>query len=99
MNYSFNIPAILAIVFFTLPLVFKIWRQQVIRLSDLTKCTLAAMALPNLFICLFYLVTNPAKAMIMTETIQYLTIAVLIITYLTLKEIKQTFSKKNNDTS
>ncbi len=96
MNYSFNASVILAIIFFILPIIFKLWHKQSIELSDLAKCTLAAMGLPNLAICLFYLITNPTKAIEMEEVIQYLTIAVLVIAYLTITEIKQIFEKRDN---
>ena len=55
------------------------------------------MGLPNLAICLFYLITDPAKAIEMSEAIQYLTIAVLVISYLAIQEIKQTFEKEGKE--
>lgn len=95
MQYSsVNISVILAVIFFILPIGFRLWHNQYIEISDLAKCTLAAMALPNLAICLFYLITNPSKAVEMSEVIQYLTIAVLIITYLAIEEIRQTLKKQ-----
>lgn len=84
-----NIPVILAIVFFVLPIAVKLRRKQKIELSDLTRCTLTAMGLPSLTICLYYLVTNPLEAMKMPEAPQYLAIAVLTITYLAIEEIKK----------
>ena len=94
MQDQVNLETVLAILFFILPLAFN-WRyKRPIQLTDITKCTLSAMALPKLTICLFYLVTNPAKAIQMSETPQYLTIAVLVIFYLTASEIRKTFEKK-----
>lgn len=88
------VETILAILFFILPLAYN-WRYKLpIQLTDMTKCTLSAMALPKLVICLFYLVTNPAKAIQMSEAPQYLTIAVLVIFYLAASEIRKTFEKK-----
>ncbi len=94
MANNFNLAAILAIAFFVIPIGYKVWNKQKTELSDLAKCTLAAMGLPNLAICLFHLITNPAKALEMTEVTQYLTVAVLVIAYLTIQEIKKTFEKK-----
>lgn len=93
MQDQINIETILAILFFILPLFFNWGYKLPIQLSDITKCTLSSMALPKLVICLFYLVTNPIKAIQMNETPQYLTVAVLVIIYLTASEIHKTFKK------
>ena len=89
-----NIEAILAIFFFILPLAYN-WKYKLpVQLTDITKCTLSSMALPKLVICLVYLVISPTKALQMNETPQYLTIAVLVIIYLTTSEIRKTFDRK-----
>ena len=98
MKYSSSISVILAVVFFILPLVYRLYYKRDVDLSDLVRITLSAMALPNLVICLFYLLTNPPKAIEMGEAPQYLVIAVLVITYLSIREIKQIFEEEN-DTS
>lgn len=90
---QFNVQTILAIIFFFAPLVYKFKQGEYNPLSDGAKCTLAAMGLPKLVICLYYLITNPAKAVQMEETTQYLTIAVLIILYITGTEIHKSFQK------
>jgi hypothetical protein len=94
MNNQINTQAILAILFFILPLIYRWKKRQVVSLTDVARCTLAAMSLPNLLICLYYVVLNPSKALTMAETVQYLTIAVLIIIYVSVLEIQKTFQKK-----
>ena len=93
-----NFSVLLIILFFVLLIGYKLYSKQSIQVFDLLKCTLAAMVLPNLVIYLFYLITNPQKAIEMTETTQYLTFAALIITYIAIEEIRQTF-KKGPDSS
>lgn len=95
MSYQFNISAILAVALFVIPVLYKIYYKLVVDLSDLVKITLAAMALPDLIICLFHLITNPSKAVEMAEVTQYLTIAVLVIIFLSIQEIKQIFRRKS----
>jgi len=94
MQDQINTQPILAILFFVLPLIYRWKKGQVVSLTDVARCTLASMSLPNLVICLYYLVLSPTKALAMTETVQYLTIAVLIIIYLSVLEIQKTFQKK-----
>lgn len=89
-----NISVILAIVFFVLPIAVKLRSKQQVELSDLTRCTLSAMGLPSLIICLYLLIANPLEAMKMQEAPQYLTIAVLTITYLAIEEIIKIFKEK-----
>lgn len=98
MQDQVNIQAILAILFFILPLIYKHWKGQTVELGDVIKCALASMGLLDLVICLFYLVVHPAKAFEMAETKQYLAIAVLVIIYLTLSEIHKTFGEKKSKT-
>jgi hypothetical protein len=94
-SLSLNSSAILAISFFLLPIIYKSWKKESLNMSDLVKCSLSAMGLPNLIICLFYLIIDPTKALEMPETIQHLTIAVLIIIYLVVLEIVQIFKQKD----
>lgn len=93
MQDQVNIQTVLAIIFFFAPLLYKFKQGSYNPLSDGAKCTLAAMGLPKLVICLYYLLTNPTKAVAMEETTQYLTIAVLIILYITGTEIHKSFQK------
>ncbi len=99
MESHFSISVILAVTFFILPIAYKLWKKQKVELSDLAKCAFAAMGLPNLAICLFYLITNPSKAIEMAEVPQYLTIAILMFTYLAFEEIKKTFQKEKKSAS
>jgi len=84
---------LLAMFFFLAPLIYKRWKKEQIELADLGNCALAAMGLPNLFMCLFYLVVNPAEVVKMAELPQYLTIGVLIILFLTCVSISEVFKK------
>ena len=86
-----TVTSLMAVVFFLVPIAYKLGRKQRIELSDLAKCALSAMSLPNLCLCLFYLVTNPGEAIKMPEVFQYLVIAVLIIIYLSVLEIQKVF--------
>ena len=84
---------LLAMFFFLAPLIYKRWKKEQIELAGLGNCALAAMGLPNLFMCLFYLVVNPAEVVKMAELPQYLTIGVLIILFLTCVSISEVFKK------
>ncbi len=91
MDYQFNFQAVLAICFFCSPLIYKRFRGNKVELTDVLKCAIAAMSLPDLILCLFYLVFNPSKAYQIAETKQYFTIAILVVIYITGTEIYKTF--------
>lgn len=74
---------LLTIFFFLIPLLYKKWKKEKIELSDLLNCALAAMSLPNLLICLYYQMANPAEATKMADQQQYSLIGVLTILFLT----------------
>lgn len=82
---------VLATLFFLVPLLYKRWKKAKIEFADIGNCALAAMGLPNLFLCLYYLLTNPKNALEMAELPQYLTIGVLTILFLTGESILKTF--------
>ncbi len=84
---------LLAMFFFLAPLIYKKWKGERIELADLGNCAMAAMGLPNLFTCLYYLVVNPQEALKMAELPQYLTIGVLTILFLTWASIVDVFTK------
>ena len=84
---------VLAIFFFLAPLIYKRWKNEQVELADLGNCALAAMGLPNLLACLYYLVTNPSEAMKMAELPQYLIIGLLTILFLTCVSISNIFTK------
>ncbi|WP_367389093.1 hypothetical protein [Lewinella sp. LCG006] len=98
MNDQINISVILAILFFIVPIGYNIWNRQEVHLSALIRIVLVSMTLPDLLLCLYYLVTDGAKAVEMREVTQYLTMAVLVIMYLSFQEIKEVFGKRK-DTS
>jgi hypothetical protein len=87
---------LLAMFFFLAPLIYKKWQGERIELADLGKCAIPAMGLPNLFICLYYLVVNPTEALKMAELPQYLTIGVLTILFLTWVSIAEVFTRPRN---
>lgn len=86
-----TLTVLLATLFFLTPLLYKKWKGGRIELADLSNCALAAMGLPNLFTCLYYLIISPADAMKMSEWPQYLTIGVLTILFLTGESILKIF--------
>ena len=88
-----TVTVLLVALFFLAPLIYKRLRQDKIDLADLGNCALAAMGLPNLFICLYHLIINPLDAVKMAEFPQYLTIGVLTILFLTGESIFKTFSQ------
>lgn len=89
-----NILAVLLAMFFFLGLLlYRRWRKEQIDLANLGNCALAAMALPNLFIFLYCLLTNLESALKMAELPQYLTIGVLTILFLTGESIFRNFTK------
>lgn len=83
-------------LFFLIPLLYRRWKKEQIELADLGSCALAAMGLPNLGICLYYLIINPLEAIKMAEFPQYLAIGVLTILFLTVESIIRVFVKSRS---
>ncbi len=88
-----TVTVLLTIFFFLIPLLYQKWKKEKIELSDLLNCALGAMSLPNLLICLYYQMTNPAEATKMAEQQQYSLIGVLTILFITADGILKVFAK------
>lgn len=94
MTHSLTIA--LAIIFFLAPLLYKKWKAQPVLLADFVACSLAAMSLPNLVMCLIGLIINPSEVIETPEFSQYLAIGILTILYLTLESIITVFMKNRS---
>lgn len=94
---NLNVEVILTIVLFVAPIVYKFFTVKKVEIPDIIKYTLASLGLPDLFICLYYLIFDPWKAFQMPAASQLLSLGILVSISITIDEIHKYIEEKKNE--